>query len=196
MSAIACGFSNSFFLPTDFHAITLEDARYYVRDFGVDIDEATRRLKLQEAIGLLNFQLATREADFFGGLYVEHQPVFQVVVLFTEDRDLALQSYLKNGPLEGMVATRQVKLSLRELEAIQIATSEAFASVETPFEHDIDLQENQVEIYITESNMSQVLQRANVETLLGPHVELVTVGSLESIRKLRSPARYEHKRTE
>lgn len=155
-----------------------KDARYYARDFGVDIDEAIRRLNLQEAIGLLNFKLATEEADYFGGLYVEHQPVFQVVVLFTRDRYSALRSHLENGPLEGMVTTRLVESSLRELEATQIATSEAFASLHIPFEHDINIRENQVEVYITESNMAQVMQRTNVETLLGSHVKLVTVESL------------------
>jgi hypothetical protein len=155
-----------------------EDARYYARDFGVDIDEAIRRLNLQEAIGRLNFKLSTQEADFFGGLYVEHQPVFQVVVLFTEDRNATLKSYLENSPLEDFVTTRLVRLSLRELEATQLAASGALASLDVPFEHDINVRENLVEVYVTDLTRAQAVQRTDVVGTLGPHVKLVVVESL------------------
>lgn len=60
-----------------------KDAQYYAEDFGVNVDEALRRLKLQEVIGVLSYRLSTEEAVSFGGLYVEHKPSFHIVALFT-----------------------------------------------------------------------------------------------------------------
>lgn len=46
----------------------LEDAARYAVDFGVDLDEAVRRLQLQERVGALDQQLTIRESGTFAGL--------------------------------------------------------------------------------------------------------------------------------
>ena len=67
------------------------DAQQYAEEMGVDVEEAMRRLALQDPIGELNATLAARESDTFGGLWVEHQPEYKVVVLFTRNGEETLR---------------------------------------------------------------------------------------------------------
>ena len=60
-----------------------QDAVMYAADQGVDLDEAIRRLQLQDPIGELDAELTENERDTFGGLLIQHAPEFRVVVRFT-----------------------------------------------------------------------------------------------------------------
>ena len=52
------------------------DAEAYVAAFGGTIDEAVRRLKLQEKIVELDEKLQVHESRVFAGLWIEHTPAF------------------------------------------------------------------------------------------------------------------------
>lgn len=58
------------------------DAHWYAERFGVSHEEAVHRLRLQGAIGELDSALRS-ERRTFAGLWIEHEPVFQIVVAFT-----------------------------------------------------------------------------------------------------------------
>lgn len=69
------------------------DVQQYAEEMGVSLDEAMRRFQYMDDIGELNATLNAHEQDTFAGLWVEHQPEFRVIVLFTgRDADRSGQS--------------------------------------------------------------------------------------------------------
>ena len=59
------------------------DAVEYSRMVGVSEAEALRRLQLQSVIGELSASLEAQQQGRFGGLFIEHEPDYRVVVLLT-----------------------------------------------------------------------------------------------------------------
>jgi len=52
-----------------------QDTTEYAKTYGVDLDEALRRLAFQDEIGNLNYQLTTNEEEeAFAGLWIQHTP--------------------------------------------------------------------------------------------------------------------------
>ena len=98
----------------------LRDAQSYAKAYGVSVPEALRRLQLQEAIGVLNAELAAEEPGTFAGLSIENGPVYQVVASFTRDGASTLQRHAR-GPLATLVVAQQAPLTLVQLKAIQDA---------------------------------------------------------------------------
>ena len=68
-----------------------QDAQAYAADYGLDLEEAVRRLALQESIGALNAELAEKERATFAGLWIEHEPEYRVFVCFTQDGASTIQ---------------------------------------------------------------------------------------------------------
>jgi hypothetical protein len=58
------------------------DAKTYAKDFGVSVEEADRRLDLQDDVGSLGAKLEKNEPDTFAGLESRHKPDYHVVVYF------------------------------------------------------------------------------------------------------------------
>lgn len=155
----------------------LLDAQQYATDYNVSLEEALRRLRLQDSIGLLDAELAEKERDTFAGLWLEHSPRFQVIVQFTRNGAERAWPYIQNGPLADMVEVRAAKVTLAELQAIQTATWSAVYNLGIPLDHDINVFQNQVELYVTNSaQFSNALERAIIQ--LPEHVEIIQVDSL------------------
>jgi hypothetical protein len=68
----------------------------YSRAYSVSPEEARRRLKIQREVGEINSKLEQDQADTFGGLYIEHTPVFRVVAKFTRDGAGTLARYTQD----------------------------------------------------------------------------------------------------
>jgi hypothetical protein len=88
------------------------DAAMYARDQQVPLAEAKRRLAIQlrdavgprtepgpppppppDSIGVIQRQVAEKEADTFAGLWIQHQPTYGVAVAFTRDAAATLRKY-------------------------------------------------------------------------------------------------------
>ena len=87
----------------------MQDAKMYASRFGVDLDEAIRRLKLQSEIGDLNAELAAKERDTFAGLWIQHQPEYRVIVRFTRNGGVTIRPYIENGPLADIIEIRTAR---------------------------------------------------------------------------------------
>ena len=85
-----------------------QGAQAYATEYGLDLEEAVRRLALQEPIGALNAELAEKEQATFAGLWVEHEPEYRLFVRFTQRGERTLQPYIEGGPLEEMVDRKSV----------------------------------------------------------------------------------------
>lgn len=126
------------------------DAEAYAADHGVTVEEAARRLALQDPIGVLHEQLAAHEANTFGGLYIEHEPEHKVVVLFTRNGERTLRRYVRGGPLEHVVDVRRAKVPLAELEAAQATTMALLQEIGSGATTGIDVRENCVSLYVAD----------------------------------------------
>ena len=126
------------------------DVQHYANDFGVDMEEAAYRLSLQEPIGRLNACLNSEEKDTFAGLWIEHEPSYQVFVAFTRDGEDTLAPYIAGSALEDIVKVRSAAVTYEELRAVQAETDRLLKPLNTPFSSGINIQENLVELYITD----------------------------------------------
>lgn len=131
------------------------DAKAYASAMGVDIDEAIRRLQLQDEIGELNLELTNNEGETFAGLWIQHQPKYRVVVMFTRDGEATLESYVQNGLLAGLVEAQTARTTLKDLEVTQSQVVQAVSALEIRTSSAINIPNNRVELYTLAQRNSQ-----------------------------------------
>lgn len=135
------------------------DAQSYADDMGISLEEASRRLWLQDGIGQLGASLEANEADTFAGLWIEHEPEYKVVVAFVGDAgEGVIRPYLQTySALADIIEIRAAQYTLAELLAAQ---QEAFTIVEQlePMSTagGVDVMKNRV--YLTVGNPELFLQ--------------------------------------
>lgn len=149
-----------------------QDASMYATDFGVSVEEAKRRLELQDDVGELGAKLEANEVATYGGIEIVHQPEFRVVVYFTVGGELTIGPYVVGTPLEGIVEVRKVSATLKELEAAQEAAMGLYEERGITVESDINVTQNRAEIYVTQADQAEAQLVS-----LPPHVEVITVDS-------------------
>lgn len=87
---------------------------YLTKRYKISSSDAAERLELQNEVSALAFKLAEESPQDFGGIFIEHQPVYKVVVLFkdAETRD-ALRSSV-SPQLRRFVQIQKAKFSQQE----------------------------------------------------------------------------------
>lgn len=120
----------------------------YAARYGVGLDEAMRRLKLQGNIGDLNAELAAKEADSFAGLWIQHEPEYRVITRFTRNGETTIRSYVGEGPLAGIVEVRAAHVTLAELKAAREQAAKVADSVGIGHSSAISPRENRAELYV------------------------------------------------
>ncbi len=135
------------------------DAAAYAEDLGVSLEEANERLGLQDSIGELQADLLANEADSFAGLWLEHEPVYKVVVAFVGDvGEEVIRPYLQTYPaLADVIEIRSAQYTLAELEAAQQEAFNIVAQLEPmSVAGGVDVMQNQV--FLTVGNPELFLQ--------------------------------------
>jgi hypothetical protein len=151
-----------------------QDAASMAEALGISVDEAIRRFQVQEAVGPLGAQLEANEAETFAGLWLQQEPEFRVVVAFTEDGEATMQPYLAGSPIADVVEIRTAAVTLAELQSTQMAVSSLLVELGIPADSGINVQANQVELYITdEAAFEAALQAADAE--LPEHVAAIPI---------------------
>ena len=92
------------------------DAQAYAARYGVNVDEALRRLQLQQEIGDLNAQLQSTHPETFAGITIEHEPSFAVVARFTRGGGEALARAVRDPELAGVIRAEHAAVPLRRLQ--------------------------------------------------------------------------------
>ena len=152
-----------------------QDAQVYADEYGLDLEEAVRRLSLQETIGALNAELAEKERATFAGLWIEHEPQFGVFIRFTRNGAETLQPYIEGGPLEGLVQVLAAQATLEELTAAYQAAMRQIDKLGIDVTSALDVVENRVAIFVAdEAWFREQLDGAGIR--LPEHVELVAAG--------------------
>ena len=150
------------------------DAETMAEDLGISVDEAIRRLKLQDPIGTLGAELERLEADTFAGLWIQHEPEYRIVVAFTRNGEETIQPYVENTPLANLIEVRTAEATYEELKAAQQKAHRLLDELGLSLASGINIKENQAELYVTDRPLfDATLQEANIR--LPDHVEVITI---------------------
>lgn len=154
-----------------------KDVISYASDQKIDIDTAIHRLALQNLAGNLDAALSGNEEDTYAGLWVQHSPQFRIIVQFTREGKETIRPYIENGPLADIVEIREVKYTLKELKAAQVAAKSKSRNLDIPTNSGVNVFENRAELYVVErSRFDVAMQNARME--LPPQIKIVTVSEL------------------
>ena len=155
----------------------VQDAKMYAKDQDVPLEEAVRRLQLQESVGKLGAELEASERDTFAGLWIEHEPEYRVITAFTRDGEQTIRPYAEGGPLEDVVEVREASATLAELQEAQERAGDLVRDLGIQADFSIVVQQNRVEVEVTgRAQLETALQRANARP--PGHVVIVEVEEL------------------
>ncbi|MEM8532820.1 MAG: S1 family peptidase [Chloroflexota bacterium] len=146
----------------------------YAKDMEVSLNEATSRLELQDAVGVLNAKLAEQETETFAGMWIEHEPAYRIVVQFTENGEQTIQPYIENSSLKDFVEVQHADSSYAELVETQLDAIEMLDRQQLAFDADINIEEGKVDIYVTEQTTDKV------ETLIGEAAKEADQASIDT----------------
>jgi hypothetical protein len=155
----------------------LVDAEVYASMNNVSLEEALRRLKLQNEIGNLNAQLSENEKGTFAGLWIEHQPNYRVIVRLTQIVESIILPYVGNSHLADMIDLSPAETSLQELEESQSQITKICKKLGILCNSSINIKENFVELYVTDSTYLETTLQA-AQTQLPANIQVIEVSEL------------------
>jgi hypothetical protein len=144
---------------------SLPDTEQYAQAFDVSREEAGRRLTIQQWLNESNLEarLASEQAATFGGLWIQHEPEYRIVVAFTRDGERTLAPYLEGLPFAADVETRTVRYTLAELSAAQEEIGDAIRRLGITANSATDVMNNRVVLYVANAaELAQDLAAAGV----------------------------------
>lgn len=157
-----------------------QDAEQYAQRFGVSLEDAFFRLDLQESVGKLRATLIEKEAATFGGIFIQHEPEYHVIVQFTESAAETLSAYLSENTLVDVAyifEARAVSHTLSMLEEHQQFLANVLANLDIHHASHLNEKENQITIEVLDLNeLENAL--ANIDFVLSDFVEVKQVESL------------------
>jgi hypothetical protein len=135
-------------------------ATIYANHYSVSVDEALKRLEIQNSFGETGLQteLSTQEPGTFGGLWLQHEPEFKIVVAFTRDGEATFRKHYsaKLEPFMPYFEVRTVKVSLAVLEQTQLQIGHVFDKLDIPTNSAVHVIENRVDFTVAESVRTKV----------------------------------------
>lgn len=160
---------------------TVEDAfeihaEMYAADVGVTLEEAKRRLQLQEQAASLSEQLKARERDVVVELRLRHSPEFGLTIFVTEDGEDRVRPYLVDGPFEDLVVFEVVENSFDVLLADYMHTQEALIALSIL--HGGVITESEAKFFVTDAEWTYQ-QLREFGHVLPPTVVIVEVEYLD-----------------
>lgn len=155
------------------------EIKIYAEHDGITVEEELHRLEIQNAFAGLDTRLSIEEPETFAGLYIQNEPEFRIVVMFTHDGEKTIKPYIPEG-MEEYVEVRTVSVSYVELQNTQREISSFVRSIGIPTSSDIDIYTNRVKIYVVD--LKSVDEAIGDGILSMPeYVDFVKVESLEGI---------------
>lgn len=126
-------------------------AEKYSDTYKISTTEATQRLAASREAGKLQRRIAADNPETFAGLYIEHSPEFQIVVLFTKDPQRNLAKYTQSRLYSAKIAPR----SLEMLLAVQEEVGEQLSKSGIRFESGIDIKKSEVELRVLDASRAR-----------------------------------------
>ena len=143
---------------------------YYVRTYGISVEEAGRRQRKVKDMAVLDLRLQRDLPDVYGGMYIEHRPRFRVVVRFTSGATTMLARYTSDSELVAETSPT----SLLFLRGLQDELSARLADAGLDFVSGVDLKQSKVTVSATDLGAAR--RRFSGLDAFRDHVELSEVG--------------------
>jgi hypothetical protein len=141
---------------TEDEALT-EDARAYAEDMGVSLEEAIRRLKMQDGASPsdLERELKNSERDAFAGLWIRHKPDYGITVAAARDFEAVKEkarSHVEGTQWEGTVKIKAVEATLVELNAARAEAERMLDRLGIRYNSGDNVFKNRMEIYVKDKS--------------------------------------------
>lgn len=140
------------------------DARIYAAQHGVELSEAIARLLMQDTVGELEI-LLYEESGTFGGLWIQHEPEYRVIVAFTKDGEETIARYVRDETLMELIEIRTVEATYRELMKADREAGWTLAEMGFRSRIIINVPENRVEVHTPDRSRLERALRKNGKTL-------------------------------
>jgi len=129
-------------------------AEIYSKHYGVTMDKALHRLKLQDSFPGLSTALENNEQSTFGGLWIQHEPEYKIVVAFTSSGETTIDKYSQYmlDDVKPYIETRIVKKPLVELSEDQEKLKASLDELGIKSESRIDIVNNCVSVDIVKTD--------------------------------------------
>jgi hypothetical protein len=154
------------------------DLASYAKDQNITTDEAKQRFEIRSKFDGLGQQLSEKESDTFGGIYIQHQPEYRIVVLFTRDGAGTIAKYL-DASLQKHVKILPAKVSLKQLKSDQVIYTSVIKESGVMVGSGINIIDGVVEISVAlkdASNLADEIQKRKI--VLPDDVKVVEVDEL------------------
>ena len=130
------------------------DAAVYAMHEGIEIDEAVYRLEIMNNAGPYGAELEENEAETLAGFWIQHEPEFGLVAAFTRDGEETLEKYREKYPeLVAITEVVEMKYTLKELLEAQTEANHLLERLGLFCSSATMVKTNQVEIYVTDSEL-------------------------------------------
>jgi hypothetical protein len=148
-------------------------AETYASRYNVPYEEALRRLKFQTQVGELDARLTEQEKATFGGLYIEHKPIFRVVVKFTGANGSAILAKYTQDPAYVPAVAETAYSALLDIQNSLAATLKPLSIKAWT---DIDVKTGRVKLYVPSPTVINAATLAGT-VKLSPLVDVVNAVS-------------------
>ena len=108
----------------------------------------------------------------FGGVWVQHEPEYRVVVTFTKDGERTIAEYVKDDSLTDLIEVKTVEATYWELMKADREAGWTVAEVGFRSGSKINVLENRVEVYTPDRSRLEEALRKNGKTL-PVHVHII-----------------------
>jgi len=138
------------------------DAALLAEELGISLEEVLDRLDLSSAYDDLNLdaQLRLSAGDTFAGVWVQHDPGFGIVVVFTvpiDDGERIVRRFIEGTLFSEITEVRQAQFTVAELEEERSEAEAMFAANGLLYGSSVNLFENRVEILPADLDLANAL---------------------------------------
>lgn len=154
-----------------------QDARWYARDMGISVEEAVRRLQMQDdrLPTDLERRLKKTERDTFAGLWLRHKPTYGITVATAGDPEAVRQKiepFVAGTRWEGTVNVKRVGATEAELNVARAEAERMIEQLGIRYSSGDSIMKNRMEIYVkNKPRVERKLRKAGLE--LPDHVVLI-----------------------
>lgn len=119
----------------------------FAEAWGVSEDDASKQLAAQDDAGRLQATLLDAEGDVFGGMWIDHDPSFQIVVRALPGSEARIQPYIDQARLTAVTRIEAADYTFQQLEKDQ-ASLNALIPARVNFASGIDISLGRVEVWV------------------------------------------------
>ena len=152
--------------------VLIADAQTYASIYDVSLEEALRRLRLQDLVENINASLMINECNTFAGLWIQNEPDYRIIVLFTRHGKETIKPYIQNSPLNDLIEVRTANTTLEQLKLEQTYVTDIMNQSKISFTTGINVIDNRVELHVVETK-EMVTRLPNMRFSFPDHFRII-----------------------